>query len=171
MTNINSILFSGAKNSTIARELNLAGFRFLVFGHDTIEKGIYTCATSEHVPGEWDHGRQYDGKPSPLNHIDEDDFEDFWYFKNVKASDIPTLKDYYNSFKKPLFVPDAVLTGRKQNRHAEVNFPGKSHRETDEVFEVLNRLDGVHFRMDSNSIFIDLAENDVEECDNGVFIK
>lgn len=90
MKTIQDILFSGAKNSTIARSLNEAGFYYPVFGHDTVNNGIYICSEEDG----WNLGRHCSGKPMDLIHESEY-ISDFWYLQKVSTSDIPTLKEIY----------------------------------------------------------------------------
>ena len=90
MKEIKNILSSGAPSKAIARELNEKGYRYITFGWDCIENGIYFRYNNV------TQSFEDNGYPCELSSASEcEDLGDFQYTNLIKGSDVLTLKKLY----------------------------------------------------------------------------
>ena len=90
MKGIKNILNSGAPSKAIARELNEKGYRYITFGWDCIENGIYFRYNND------TQSFEDNGYPCELSSASEcENLQDFQYTNLIKGSDVLTLKKLY----------------------------------------------------------------------------
>ncbi len=89
MKEIKNILSSGAPSKAIARELNEKGYRYITFGWDCVDNGIYFRYNNNTQSFEKEN-------PCELASASEcEDLQDFQYTNLIKSSDVLTLKKLY----------------------------------------------------------------------------